>query len=77
MKPVVYNIVTWKCLVTQAPIAIANHDKPLELFHLMTQAIKSTHVQRKPPATHAATIIVVLLSSVNQGHEKKSVMACR
>ena len=36
-----------------------NH-KPLELFHLMTKAIKNTHVQRKAPAAHADAITVVL-----------------
>ena len=41
------------------PIQMFNH-KPLELFHLMTKAIKNTHVQRKAPAAHADAITVVL-----------------
>ena len=45
------------------PIQMFNH-KPLELFHLMTKAIKNTHVKRKAPAAHADAITVLMLIPV-------------
>ena len=47
-----------------------NCNKPLELFHLMTKAIMSTHVQRKAPAVHADAIMTVLLMAPSVKDEK-------
>ena len=49
-----------------------NH-KPLELFHLMTKAIKNTHVQRKAPAAHADAITVVLSMMTSSLRMRKTV----
>ena len=54
------------------PIQMFNH-KPLELFHLMTKAIKNTHVQRKAPAAHADAITVVLSMMTSSLRMRKTV----